>query len=911
MKEVAFVTCVVAVAASAILPASGVDTYDHQVQYLESSGTQYIDTGIIPSWNTTFTCDYEYMETVSGSGNFDMIAGVRTSSAGTTRYYPVSLDGSLMKERYVYSSIQLRKTHLVRTRRSIIFNDENHHVFVDGEDMGEFTAQLSAATRTCWLFGCNSESDDITKNHWYSAARIYGCEFVTNGVLARKFIPVVDANGEACMFDEVEQKLYRNLGTGAFEAGPRTDGGEVEEAKPYAYLVEYLEATGTQYVDTGLLATSNTQTDVGYQYTEEQPWGAMIGGAQSPSRYYPVSLDNKNARRERYVYGSLAPAVTYPALQRHEVVFNDENQDVSVDGELFSTFSADFKTSNAPMYIFAASKTGGEADWHSKSRIWHYDVYTNGIPLLNLVPAVDTNGVACFHDLLSGTNLYNKGTGDFKVGRIISEKVALDLSARTDLAEGLNVLPFEVRPSYGTVFALDGTTAATYDAEVRADGVYLVAKESAGAAAQVIEVTGGTDIQLRRGEMPTCASIVFSGVVTLAADCDWRGLGTFVVPAGAIIDLHGHDLQVAGFTTVLGAEATFTDSVGGGRLRVEVAENDILVNDRVALTGKLKFVKEGAGTFVAALESQSYEGGTEVAAGVMRLAPGSYRATIGPEKSVVTVDAGAVFDNCGAFSCSFNYVLAGGTLMASRASRPNNRQVTSLTLTDDSMVSNKNFGLVGPSYDPVKVSMNGHTLRTEFIRSSGNQFYMYNTTFEGEGRIAIGTSWFHVMAHDDTVCEGRNVTLEFPGHNGGLYLDAPFIVSNFINRVSSFKGTGALTVLGTFTPLDDGRTKFPNVVLADGATIDLSEMGDVATFDVASEDGTGGHFLSFATNASIKVKVGGRAFGGAPVIGWTAETKPDNLDTLTFVNGDEGRDYNLVKKENGLYLTTGLHFFIR
>ncbi len=196
---------VLAVVAGVAAVALAADTYDHRVQYLESSGTQYIDTGIIPSWNTTFTCDYEYMETVSGSGNFDMIAGVRTSSAGTTRYYPVSLDGSLMKERYVYSSIQLRKTHLVRTRRSIIFNDENHHVFVDGEDMGEFTAQLSAATRTCWLFGCNSESDDITKNHWYSAARIYGCEFVTNGVLARKFIPVVDANGEACMFDEVEQ----------------------------------------------------------------------------------------------------------------------------------------------------------------------------------------------------------------------------------------------------------------------------------------------------------------------------------------------------------------------------------------------------------------------------------------------------------------------------------------------------------------------------------------------------------------------------------------------------------------------------------------------------------------------------------------------------------------------------------
>ena len=478
----------------------------------------------------------------------------------------------------------------------------------------------------------------------------------------------------------------------------------------------------------------------------------------------------------------------------------------------------------------------------------------------------------------------------------------------------MKVLSFDVRPSYGTVFTLDETTAATYAAEVRADGVYLVAKESAGDAARVIEVTGNTAIQLKAGEMPTCASIRFSGIVTLTANCDWRGLGTFVVPAGAIIDLHGHDLQVAGITSVLKAETTITDSVGGGRMRVEVPANDILVNDSVSLTGKLKLVKEGAGTFIAAQENQSYEGGTEVAAGVLRLVPSSsgYRANVGPETSVVTVDAGAVFDNCGAFSCAFNYVLAGGTLMASRSSRTNNRQITSLTLADDSMVSNKSFGLVGPSYAHVDVFMNGHTLRTEFVRGSGNQFYMYNTTFQGEGRIAIGSSWFHVMAHDDTVCEGRNVTLEFPGHNGGLYLDAPFIVSNFINRVTSFKGTGALTVLGTFTPLDNGRTKFPNVVLADGATIDLSEMGDVATFDVASQDDAGGHFLSFATNATIKVKLGGRSIpADTPVIGWTAATKPDNLDTLKFVCGDEGQNYALDKRDDGIYVVTGFTIFIR
>ena len=37
-------------------------------------------------------------------------------------------------------------------------------------------------------------------------------------------------------------------------------------------------------------------------------------------------------------------------------------------------------------------------------------------------------------------------------------------------------------------------------------------------------------------------------VVTLNADCDWRGLGTVTLPAGSVIDLNGHTLKVKGLS---------------------------------------------------------------------------------------------------------------------------------------------------------------------------------------------------------------------------------------------------------------------------------------------------------------------------------------------------------------------------
>ena len=168
MKKRAFVACAVAVASSAILPALGVDTYDYEVEYLESTGGQYIDTGIVPDYNTTVKATYEYVSLIS-SGN-DMLIGVRTTSAQGTRYYPVALEGTLLKERYVLSTTVRRKEHLVPARHEIVFNDENHKVFVDNVEIGSLDKDSTAeSTSTCWVLGGNSAGPA----HWFAAVRVY------------------------------------------------------------------------------------------------------------------------------------------------------------------------------------------------------------------------------------------------------------------------------------------------------------------------------------------------------------------------------------------------------------------------------------------------------------------------------------------------------------------------------------------------------------------------------------------------------------------------------------------------------------------------------------------------------------------------------------------------------------------
>lgn len=379
-KPKAIMMAAVALCCAATAPVWA-DTYAYKVQYLESSGVQYIDTGIVPEASTGVRLTYEYMALVDGINTLDMIAGCRNGSA--VPFYPVALvwrGSGILHERYVFQDA-LTVKHPYRTRHTAVVNDAEHRIFVDGSYMGRFLSATDG-TLSCYLFAYNA--DGSPKGH--SASRIYACEFFNNstGESIKRFVPVVDNDGRPAMFDEIAEKLHYNLGSGAdFTAGPKKD-------EPW-YMVEYLESTGTQWIDTAITAKAKTMTCAGYKFTQDsQVAYAMIGGVTGPSRYYPVSLTDSNGRHERHVYGSQQYPFEYGALQHHEVVFNDVAGRVYANGRLSGTFSASFTDSAEPMYMFAAMDVASrKANYLAKARIWHYDIYEDsGTLCAQFLPAV-------------------------------------------------------------------------------------------------------------------------------------------------------------------------------------------------------------------------------------------------------------------------------------------------------------------------------------------------------------------------------------------------------------------------------------------------------------------------------------------------------------------------------------------
>lgn len=423
-------------------------------------------------------------------------------------------------------------------------------------------------------------------------------------------------------------------------------------------------------------------------------------------------------------------------------------------------------------------------------------------------------------------------------------------------------------------------------------------------AVTTVRVTGATSFSLTAEAAPTAAwRRLEIGACSLSADCDWRGVAGF--DDGAVIDLNGHKLTVAG----LSGKATITDTPGGGELHLDVGAATV-ENTEVAITGAVKLVKEGEGVFIPKI-SQTYVGGTVVAAG--RLALGTASNPLGPKNAAVTVESGAEYDMNGCFStstCIYSYELA-GTFFASTTSGPNGYDDSykflgrSVVLTGDArMVLDKvYFGC--PDQNPMWLTMNGHTLTLSNDVADG---------YVGMGAIRArdwGRLVFEGIGQWEWLAGYGPYTVDVTTHSK-FKMKGNFDFRGFEYLADVWErnpGTSSAEVL-VYGAYKAGDFR-PPLVLKDGATLDLGDRKTTFSVDGVAADGTSGEvaLVRFDANATITVDVGRRRGGEQKIVSWTN----DPGETVTFVldaaSAAAGR--KLVRREDGLYLFGGFAILVR
>ena len=182
-----------------------------QLEYIQSTGTQYIDTLFNPTQNTQLVLDAAFL----GSAGTN-VAGVRNNSIDTTNRFGIISFGSASKLGAFFrdSSIQ------------VVTFDNNRHLYdlskdglvFDGTSYGGANTGSFACTYSLTLFAWNNGADGVTCN----LCKVYSCQIYDNGTLVRDFVPCQTAGGEIGLWDDVNSVFYGNVGTGTFVGGGYT-----------------------------------------------------------------------------------------------------------------------------------------------------------------------------------------------------------------------------------------------------------------------------------------------------------------------------------------------------------------------------------------------------------------------------------------------------------------------------------------------------------------------------------------------------------------------------------------------------------------------------------------------------------------------------------------------------------------
>jgi hypothetical protein len=262
------------------------------------------------------------------------------------------------------------------------FDISKNGAYIDGEQ--KITAsQLTAtftATKTFFIGWSNGTSTDKL------IGNIYPVQIYANDVLVRDLRPCVIASAIG-LYDMVTGKFYTNIGTGTLKASGR--------------FVKSILFDGASYIDTGIYQqTCTVECDIRFEETGTRQ---LMGFGTGAGQYWGAGATG--------IFDYMAGT---NALDRTDVVidFNAEEFKYTIYADGKSRTSASGNALSSLTYRIGAGPTGVSSNsYWCTCEVWGNKFTTNGELIQDLRPYVDSDGVACFKDVVTGDLFYNQGTG--------------------------------------------------------------------------------------------------------------------------------------------------------------------------------------------------------------------------------------------------------------------------------------------------------------------------------------------------------------------------------------------------------------------------------------------------------------------------------------------------------------------
>lgn len=227
-----------------------------QLRYIQSSGTQWIDTGFVPTAKTKIEFDFEYTDlTAQYSGLF--VSG---------SWFMYGINGN----HEIYLGTQYAIGDTATKDRTLVTIDGVNKVATIGNKSYSFSeASFTKPSVTLPIFVLNDGS--AKRNYCYM--KLYSYKIYDDGTLIRNFVPALrhDSYGSlAGLYDLVNNVFYTNAGSGSFSYDLATGavdgvGASIIDAASYGITEGKCMAGGTVYsINKGRTLVDGTGYDIAF-----------------------------------------------------------------------------------------------------------------------------------------------------------------------------------------------------------------------------------------------------------------------------------------------------------------------------------------------------------------------------------------------------------------------------------------------------------------------------------------------------------------------------------------------------------------------------------------------------------------------------------------------------------------------
>ena len=424
-----------------------------QVEYIESTGTQYIDTGI--NTNTT-TSRYETKINPSLVSGTIGIFGTRDYSSATPSSMNVFIIDGIFRLDWLSGTVSSGARISSNSNTEYAISITRGLATINNVNYTSGDTTSIDGSYTFYVGSFNNAGSVYSKGF---SGKIYYSKLYNNNILVFDGVPCYrKSDNEIGMYDLVSNTFFTNAGTGTFNTGSVvskksvgdlvTDTSDINYGKykipvltnstatniylnkplrktsklPGGYTeLEHIRGTGTQYIDIGCKMYNNSELELCFSFDEMQQDCSIFGSRRSSATNnfeiastndLPIYLDFGAYNRSRTTYNNTVINTKYICtISKSLRAVYDENRTLLARNT--NLISEDNVTpSNARIFDTA----GGYSQNKLKGKVYYCKIWENGVLVRNMIPCINQSNVAGMYDTVNDVFYSNAGTGSFIAG---------------------------------------------------------------------------------------------------------------------------------------------------------------------------------------------------------------------------------------------------------------------------------------------------------------------------------------------------------------------------------------------------------------------------------------------------------------------------------------------------------------